>query len=136
MNGLATHRVSPSMRVCVYVHIYKNGCASTHTCVCVFVCLCMNFNSDFESWQNFQTIWEHFIGVIVVIVASRSLYSRFMSFPFAPLRKRSFCSKLFAFLVDTRSFDSTLSVVLLLSVAVEGSGWIRIFCGNQMGSPC
>lgn len=104
-------------------------------CVRVFVCSCMNFNSDFESWQNFQTIWEHFIGVIVVIVASRSLYSRFMSFPFAPLRKRSFCSKLFAFLVDTRSFDSTLSVVLLLSVAVGGSGWIRIFCGNQMGSP-
>lgn len=72
--------------VCVCVHICKNGCASTHMCVWISIPISMRV-----SWQNFQTIWKHFIGVIVVIVASRSLYSRFMSFPFASPSEKSFC---------------------------------------------
>lgn len=70
-------------------------CINAYVCVWISIQISMRFLLG--SWQNFRTIWKRFIGVIVVIVASRSLYSRFMSFPFASLSKKSFCWSCFQF---------------------------------------
>lgn len=93
LNGPASHSVCcklvswtfADVRLCAFIHIYENECASTHMYSWISIQNSLRFCVLAEISQ---TIWKHFIDVIVVIVAIRS---HCMSFLFASLSKQSFC---------------------------------------------